>query len=83
MKISQTTLASHSKAMVDDVLSGHESVEVHGAGGQVVQIRRKVGVSAADLINRLKQAQFTQAEQNELKFAMDAANEVFAHADRR
>lgn len=82
MKVSEASLASDSKAIIDDVLAGHESVEIHRHGRSVAQIRRKVGVSAADLIERLKKAQFTQAEQIELKVAMDAASEVFAHADR-
>jgi hypothetical protein len=83
MKVSETTLASDSKAIIDNVLAGHESVEVHRHGRTVVQIRSKVGISAAELIERLKQEQFTPAEQNELKVAMNAANDVFAHADRR
>ena len=83
MKVSETILASDSKAIIDDVLAGHESVEVYRHGQPVVQIRRKVGVSAADLIERLKKARFTKAEQIELKAAMDAANEVFVNADRR
>ena len=64
-------------------LAGHERAEVCRQGRPVVQIRRKVGIGAMDLIERLKQARFTQAEHDELKIAMDSVNEVFAHADRR
>jgi hypothetical protein len=83
MKVSETALASDSKAIIDDVLAGREAAEVHRNGKLVAQIRRKVGIGAAELIERLKQANFTQAEQAELKAAMDAANEIFAQADRR
>jgi len=40
-------------------------------------------INAAELIERLKQINFTQTEQVELKVAMDAASEVFAHGERR
>ena len=80
MKVTENALASDSKPIIDGVLSGHEPAEVHRQGRPVVQIRRKVGIGAAELIQRLKQVHFTEAERGELKAAMDAANEVFAHA---
>lgn len=72
VKVTETTLASDGKAMA----------EVHRHGRPVAQIRRPVGIGAAELIERLKQVNFSPAEQAELKAAMDAATEVFAHADR-
>jgi hypothetical protein len=82
MVVSATLLANDSKAIIDRVLSRRENADVHRHGKTVVQIRRKIGVDAKDLVERLKQARFTTAEQRELKTAMDAANEVFCHAHR-
>jgi len=53
----------------------------HGRTG--AEVRRKMRINAAELIERLKQINFTQTEQVELKVAMDAASEVFAHGERR
>lgn len=82
MKVTEAALATDSKAIIDGVLSGNKPADVHRRGRPVVQIRRKVGIGAAELIGRLKQAAFTKAEQRELKAAMDAASETFTHADR-
>ena len=73
MKANKAALASLGKENADAMFAGHESAEVHLRARTGGQSRLKVGVSAADLIARLKQAKFTQAEQVELKAAMDAA----------
>jgi hypothetical protein len=78
MIVSATDLANGSKEILDRVILRRESADIRRHGKTVAQIRRKTGVSAADLIDRLKQAQFTAAESAELQSAMNAANESFA-----
>ena len=82
MIMTATELANGSKSVIDRVLSRHETGDVQRHGKAVVQIRRKVGINARELIERLKQANFTAEEARELKEAMDAANKIFSHADR-
>lgn len=80
MKVSATTLASDSEAVIDRVISRHEAAEIRRHGKTVATIRRKAGITAGDFVKRLKQAQFTAAESAELKSAMEAANKAFADA---
>ena len=82
MIVSATALANDSKSIIDLVLNRRETAEVQRHGKAIVQIRRKVGTTAADLIERLKQAGLTAAESKELKAAMDAANRNFTDANR-
>jgi hypothetical protein len=82
MIVSATALANDSKNIIDRVLNRRETAEVQRHGKAIVQIRRKVGTTAADLIERLKQAGLTAAESKELKAAMDAANRNFTDANR-
>ena len=82
MIVTATALANDSKSIIDRVLARNQAADIHRHGKAVVQIRRKVGVSARELVDRLKAASFTPAESRELKSAMDAANEVFTHAHR-
>ena len=82
MIVTATELANDSKALVDRVVAHGEAVQVKRHGKMVVEIRRKVGVSGAELLKRLKAARFTQAEQKELKNAMNAASKVFGYAGR-
>jgi hypothetical protein len=82
MIVTATELANDSKALVDRVVARGEAVQVKRHGKTVVEIRRKVGVSGAELLKRLKAARFSQAEQEELKSAMDAASKVFGYAGR-
>jgi len=81
MIVSATALANDSKSIIDKVLNRREAAEVHRHGKAIVQIRRKAGVSAQELIERLKQASFTSAEAKELQAAMDIANQTFADAN--
>jgi antitoxin (DNA-binding transcriptional repressor) of toxin-antitoxin stability system len=82
MIVTATELANDSKALVDRVVARGEAVQVKRHGKTVVEIRRKVGVSGAELLKRLKAARFSQAEQKELKNAMNAASKVFGYAGR-
>jgi antitoxin (DNA-binding transcriptional repressor) of toxin-antitoxin stability system len=82
MIVTATELANDSKALVDRVVARGEAVQVKRHGKMVVEIRRKVGVSGAELLKRLKAARFSQAEQKELKNAMNAASKVFGYAGR-
>jgi hypothetical protein len=82
MIVTATELANDSKALVDRVVARGEAVQVKRHGKLVVEIRRKVGVSGAELLKRLKAARFSQAEQKELKNAMNAASKVFGYAGR-
>ena len=82
MIVTATALANDSKAVIDRVLTRNQSADVHRHGKAVVQIRRKVGVGAAELIERLKSVRFTAAESRALKSAMDSANQVFINGHR-
>lgn len=82
MIVTATELAKDSKALVDHVVARGEAVQVKRHGKTVVEIRRKVGVSGAELLKRLKTAHFSQAEQKELKNAMNAVSKVFGYAGR-
>jgi hypothetical protein len=82
MIVSATALANDSKGILDRVLNRREHADVQRHGKAIVQIRRKVGTTAADLIGRLKQAALTAAEAKELKAAMDAANRNFTDVNR-
>lgn len=80
MKVTATELANDSKGILDRVIARGDAIQVERHGKSVVQIRRTVGVSGAELLKRLKAVRFTAAEQRELKAAMGAASKVFGHA---
>jgi len=80
MKVTATELANNSKGIVDRVISRGDAVQVERHGKTVVQIRRAVGITGAELQKRLKAVHFTADEQRELKAAMDASAKVFGHA---
>jgi hypothetical protein len=82
MKVSATELADNSKAVVDRVIKRGEAADVERHGRTVVQIRRKVGVSKKEFVERLRSVRFTDAEQRELKKAMEESAKVFGHAGR-
>lgn len=82
MRVSATFLANDSKAVLDRVVSRHETAEIHRHGKTVAQIRCKAGVTAEQLIDRLKQVTFTAAESRELQSAMNAADKSFTDANR-
>jgi hypothetical protein len=83
MIVTATELAKDCKALVDRVVACGDAVQVRRHGKTVVEIRRKVGVSGAELLKRLKAARFSPAEQKELKHAMNAAGKVFGYAGAR
>ena len=78
MIVTATELANNSKGIVDRVLNKGESAEIHRHGKAVAHMRRTVGVSAAELVARLKQTRFTAAESNELSAAMAAAGKLLS-----
>lgn len=80
MIVTATDLANDSKAVVDRVIERGEAVQVQRHGRSVVEIRRKVGVSGTELLDRLTAIKFSEAESREMKKAMDASTEVFGHA---
>lgn len=80
MIVTATDLANNSKAVVDRVIERGEAVQVQRHGRRVVEIRRKVGVSGTELLDRLTAIKFSEAESREMKKAMDASAEVFGHA---
>jgi predicted translin family RNA/ssDNA-binding protein len=82
MIVSATLLANDSKAVLDRILSRHETADIHRHGKTVAQIRRKTSVNSGQLIERLKQATFTSAESRELQAAMNAAETSFTDANR-
>lgn len=73
MTVSATKLANASKAVIDRVISRHETADVRRHGKTVAQIRKNPRITAAELVHRLKRTRFTAAESRELKSAMDTA----------
>lgn len=82
MNVSATELANRSKAIVDKVLLGGQIVRLQRHGRTVAEIRRKVGVTREELVERLSEIKFSHTEQNQLTRAMNAAAEMFGHAGR-
>ena len=80
MKVTATELANRSRAALDRVVQRGETAELQRHGKTVVELRRKVGADRRELIELLKNVQFTKAETRELKQAMDAASEVVGYA---
>lgn len=77
MIVSATELANDSKAVLDRVAQGGETVEVQRHGKTVAQIQRKAGASRGELFQLLQGRGFSETDSRELKRAMDAASEVF------
>ena len=75
-------MANDSKAVLDRVIRRGETAKVQRHGKTVAEIRPKVGISGRELVERLKQVHWTEAESRELKAAMHAANEVWGYAGR-
>jgi antitoxin (DNA-binding transcriptional repressor) of toxin-antitoxin stability system len=82
MIVSATELANDSKAILDRVVQGGESVEVQRHGKAVAEIQRKVGVSRSELIRLLRGRGFTDADARELRKAMDSTSAVIGYAGR-
>ena len=82
MKVSATELANDSKAILDRVAYGGETVEVQRHGKTVAEIQRKAGASRDELLRLLRGRGFTETDSRELKRVMDAASEIFGYAGR-
>jgi hypothetical protein len=82
MIVTATDLANDSKGIVDRVARRGETTMVQRRGKSVVEIRRAVGISGKELVERLQQVHFTEAERKELKEAMAVANKVWSYAGR-
>jgi hypothetical protein len=80
--VTATDLANDSKGIVDRVARRGETTMVQRRGKSIVEIRRAVGISGKELVERLKQVHFTEADRNELKGAMATANKVWGYAGR-
>jgi hypothetical protein len=80
MIVTATDLANDSKGIVDRVAQRGETTMVQRRGKSVVEIRRAVGISGKELVERLKQVNFTEAERKALKKIMAEANEVWGYA---
>jgi hypothetical protein len=80
MIVTATDLANDSKAVIDCVLSRHESADVHRHGKAIVEIRRKAGVSGRELAGRMASVRFTGEESRELKQVMLDSCKVFDYA---
>jgi len=82
MKVTATELANDTKTVLDRVIQRGEIAEVQRHGKTVVEIRRKIGIDRRELIDLLRNVQFTNSEARKLKRAMDAASEVIGYAGR-
>lgn len=82
MKITAMELAGDSNGVVDRVIQGGETIEVERCGKSVVEMRRAVGVSSAELLDRLKAIRFSEEDRSELSKAMKEASEIFGDAGR-
>jgi hypothetical protein len=80
MIITAAQLANDSNGVIDRVLEGHEKADIQRHGKTKVEMRRKAGVSKAELLEILKSVRFTAAEKRQLLAATKQANEVFGHA---
>ena len=75
-------MANESKRILDRVVHRGETAEVQRHGRTVAVIRRKAGVSGAELVRRLRAVRFTDAERAEMKKAMKAGAKALTHAGR-
>ena len=80
MIVTATQLANDSNGVIDRVLQIHEKADIQRRGKVKVEIRRKAGVSKAELLKIMKSIRFTPAEQKQLTAATKQAAEVFGYA---
>jgi antitoxin (DNA-binding transcriptional repressor) of toxin-antitoxin stability system len=81
MKVTATELANEGEAVLARVIQG-EIAEVQLHGKTVAAIQRKVGADRKEMVELLRDVNFTKADTRHLKQAMDAAAEVFGYAGR-
>jgi len=75
-----TQLANDSNGVIDRVVERHEKADIRRHGKIKVEMRRKAGVSKAELSEILANVRFSTREQAELTAAMKQAGEVFGYA---
>ena len=80
MKTTATEMANESKRVLDEVVNHNQRAEVQRHGRTVAVIRPKVGVSGRELVRRLRQVRFTDAERKELRRAMAAGAKALTDA---
>ncbi|MCX8157514.1 MAG: hypothetical protein N3J91_13895 [Verrucomicrobiae bacterium] len=81
MKVTATKLAHDSKAVLDEVIKKGMSAVIERHGRPVAELRRKPGVSRAELTRRLKHCPFTKEETERFRRIIEAANDAYAHGD--
>lgn len=82
MKVSATGLANDSKTVLDKVIKRGEKAEVQRHGKTVAEIEPAAGATREEIIELLKNINFTKEESEQLKKAMDAASDVVGYAGR-
>jgi antitoxin (DNA-binding transcriptional repressor) of toxin-antitoxin stability system len=82
MVVTATELAKNSDKILDRVVRGGEVMDVTRDGKTVAEIRPKVGVSRAKLLELLSGRGFTPADSQELREAMDSISEIIGYAGR-
>ena len=80
MIFTATQLATDSNGVIDRVVERHEKADIRRHGKIKVEMRRKAGVSKAELLEILASVRFSTQEQTELAAAMKQAGEVFGYA---
>jgi antitoxin (DNA-binding transcriptional repressor) of toxin-antitoxin stability system len=78
--VTATELANDSKAILDRVIQGGETVEVQRHGRSVAEIRPKVGVDRTELLRLLHGRGFSEADSRQLRKVMEGASEVIGYA---
>jgi hypothetical protein len=79
MKVTATMLANDSKGILDDVIYRGASAVIQRHGKPVAEIRRKPGISRAELVRRMKDCPFTKKETAEFRQLIKTANQVYAN----
>lgn len=80
MVVTATQLATDSNGVIDRVVERHEKADIRRHGKIKVEIRRKAGVSKAELLEILACVRFSPREQTELTAAMKQANKAIGYA---
>ena len=80
MIVSATELANESKSILDRVVQGGEVVEVQRHGRTVAVIQPRIGATRSEFLRLLRGRDFSPADSEELKTAMDTASEVIGYA---
>lgn len=77
VKVTATMLANDSKSILDEVIYKGQEVVVQRHGKPVAEIRKTIGVRPQELIRRMKNVRFTEAEAAEMEAALKKGAKVF------